>query len=173
LHQIDRFPDGAVRGSLLQWASGIVKTNSAAARNWIQPFVKSTILWYVGAIVVMKGTATVRWKGTGDHVRQASGMPSIQSLELQGVLQSEAMRLCPSGQNLPEKEKNQAQRKKITDPDRPRAAVRQPSGSRQAAVRRARRHRKAMPDRSRSYGPPLPSEPPPAIQKSHPYGPGR
>ena len=42
------------------------------------------------------------------HVRKTSGMPIIQSAELQGVLQSKALCIRQEGQGLSEKEKTQA-----------------------------------------------------------------
>jgi hypothetical protein len=46
------------------------------------------------------------------HVRKTSGMPIIQSTELQGVLQSKALRVRQERQELSEKEKTQAKTQK-------------------------------------------------------------
>jgi hypothetical protein len=46
------------------------------------------------------------------HVRKASGMPIIQSAELQGVLQSKALCVRSQGQGLFEKEKTKAKTQK-------------------------------------------------------------
>jgi hypothetical protein len=39
------------------------------------------------------------------HVRKEPRMPAVQSPQLQGILQSEAMRLCQKGQNLSQEKK--------------------------------------------------------------------
>lgn len=46
------------------------------------------------------------------HVRKTSGMPIIQSAELQGVLQSKALCVRQKGQGLSEKEKTEAETQK-------------------------------------------------------------
>ena len=46
------------------------------------------------------------------YVRKTSGMPIIQSAELQGVLQSKALCVRQEGQGLSEKEKTQAKTQK-------------------------------------------------------------
>jgi hypothetical protein len=39
------------------------------------------------------------------YVRKQARMPAIQPSELQGILQSKALRFCPSRQRMPEEEK--------------------------------------------------------------------
>jgi hypothetical protein len=46
------------------------------------------------------------------HVRKTSGMPIIQSVELQGVLQSQALCIRQKRQDLSKKEETQAEAKK-------------------------------------------------------------
>jgi hypothetical protein len=46
------------------------------------------------------------------HVRKTSGMSVIQPPELQGVLQSQTLRIRQEGQGLPEEEKAKAKTKK-------------------------------------------------------------
>ena len=46
------------------------------------------------------------------HVRKTSGMPIIQSAELQGVLQSQTLCVRQKGQGLSEKEKTKAKSQK-------------------------------------------------------------
>ena len=46
------------------------------------------------------------------HVRKTSGMPIIQPAELQGVLQSQTLRIRQKRQGLSEKEKTEAETKK-------------------------------------------------------------